>query len=128
MKLSDLRAETETTFKPLDKDGEELGVIIHGKTLATQEWKAAKTKYSVDDAIYYDHENGMKLGAPLEDNELKAVADLVTNIEGIDDWIYSSEAVTELFLNANYASIPQSWYIHLKTLGNGIKNMSKLQA
>lgn len=128
MKLSDLRAETETTFTPLDSDGEALDITIHSKTFATAEWKASRTKFSVDDAVYYDHENGMKLGAPLEDNELNAVACLVTNIEGIDDWTFSRENVTEFFLNPAFASIPQQLHQHLKALGNGLKNTSKTPA
>ena len=125
MKLSDLRAETQTTFKPLASDGEELGIVITGHTFATEEWRTARSKHSVDDDVYVSHSSGLRVGGPLEENELKAVASLVTNIEGIDDWAYSPKAVSDLFTDPAYASIPQQFHAHLKALGNGIKNQKK---
>lgn len=125
VKLSSIRAAVTTSFEPLDSDGKPLGIIIEGHTLATKEWRDARGEYSVDDAIYLNEGNKMKLGAPLEDNEIKAVASLVTDIKNLDDWTFSKENVFELFLNPEYASIPQQWHIHLKQLGNGLKVQKK---
>lgn len=128
VKLSNIRAAVSTSFEPKDSDGQPLGIIIEGHTFATKEWKAARSEYSIDDAVYLNQGNKMKLGAPLEDNEIKGVASLVTDIKNLDDWSFSKENVFELFLNPEYASIPQQWHIHLKQLGNGLKVQKKKPA
>lgn len=127
MKLSDLRAPITTEFELVDDEGVKLGVIIKGQTLATEKWEEAKSIYSIDDGVYLAENHGkkeLKVGAPLSLDEKKAVAMLVTDIKGLDEFTFSEKAVMDIFTDPAHFGIPAQWYRHLKSLGNGFKKKS----
>lgn len=119
MNLADLIPETKTTFTPLDKNGDEMPIIIEAHTFNSAEGLEASKKYGVDRSLYQT-EKGIKIGGILKDNEIKALARMTIRIEGIDD-VNTPNEIMQLYLKPELISIPQQLNAHLTALGNGLE-------
>lgn len=120
MKLDSLVKPTTTKMEVL-LDNEPTGVFITGHTPDSAEWRKAQRKV-------YGAPKGtnIRIGKRGENNTVQVPADpdaygkriqllasVVTNIEGIDGWVYSPEAVLELFSNDGCSYIVEQWENHM---------------
>lgn len=137
MRISDIESPVTTTLvikHPVT--GEPYGdkgnpIKITGYTTDSSEWKQAE-KAVLDPS----KKQQILLGKKNEPNRLeidpknaedikKILARVVTNIEGLDDWIFSTEAVEEIFNNPRLQFIVDQWAEHVSDRSNFYKRQEK---
>jgi len=121
--LADLLEDETTSFTLVAATDNKPAVVINGYTKASRQWRSLASKYGVDNKIQVTPNKTaiVDIGLPL--NKLKALAGLVTSIEGLEEPMDASteagkKQIKELFINPRARVIAERWNNHLDSLGN----------
>ena len=133
MELNNLALPTTTTMRLIGQDGRETDVYITGHTPDSKEWRQAQREYApkgqenLSMRVRKKGENTVDLPTDpnAHENWVRRLAAVVTDIQGLtingQPWVYSPEAVFELFSNDGCAWIVEQWEDHMDDRRNFLK-------
>lgn len=128
MKITDLQRSTLTTMQLRNEDGSELvdakgkpvDIRITGHIKKSAAWRAAEAKHTHRNkprSVQIGKNGVQTIQVPNDPNAyekgIKLLAEVVTDITGIQGWEFSSDAVYELFSNEGSGWIADQWANHL---------------
>ena len=120
MKIADLAPILLTRMEVLDANNNPTGVFFTGHTPVSAEFKEANRKYfppSKSTSMYVSKKGENRIEIPNDpknaDKQLKRNAEIVTNVEGLDDFDIGKDKVIDLFNHPAMAKAVEQWQEHL---------------
>ena len=125
MKLDNLGVATLTSFTPVHPIHGDTGIVIEGHTPDSSLYKTVERKYNPPPKTTHmsvSKRGGNRIEIPTDPNaaekRIKRLAEIVTNVTGIDDWSFSDESVLTLFQRDDCQWLVDAWEDHLDDRGN----------
>jgi hypothetical protein len=118
MKLSQLASSATTSVElKHPQTGEPTGVVISGHTPDSKEWKDAVKRINgpvaKQNLVIGKGTNHIEIdGSGTREKTTQLLSEMVTGIDGLDDFKYTPEGITKMFENPIYAWIMEQWGSH----------------